>query len=75
MSERLDAVIVGGGLAGLASAWDLRDRDLLVLEAADRVGGRLRSEPRGENWLNWGAHVFGGPGSVTDLFQIGRAHV
>jgi oxygen-dependent protoporphyrinogen oxidase len=67
-TEVLDAVIVGGGLAGLSAAWDLRDRNVLVLEAADRVGGRIRSERRGDNWLNWGAHVFNGPGSVTDRF-------
>lgn len=64
----LDAVIVGSGLAGLSAAWDLRDRNVLVLEAADRVGGRLRSERRGDNWLNWGGHVFSGAGSVTDRF-------
>ena len=60
-----DAVIVGGGIGGLAAAWDLRDRDVLVLEAADRLGGRVRSEPRGRYWLNVGAHVFSGPGSAT----------
>lgn len=67
-NDVLDAVIVGGGLAGLSAAWDLRDRNILVLESADRVGGRLRSEPRGDNWLNWGGHVFSGAGSVTDRF-------
>ncbi len=67
-NERLDAVIVGGGLAGMCAAWDLRDRNVIVLESADRVGGRLRSERRGDNWLNWGGHVFSGPGSVTDRF-------
>jgi protoporphyrinogen oxidase len=56
----LDAVIVGGGIAGLASAWDLRNRDILVLEASDRLGGRIRSEARGRYWLNLGAHVFSG---------------
>ena len=60
-----DAVIVGGGIAGLAAAWDLRNRDILVLEASDRLGGRIRSEQRGEYWLNLGAHVFSGPGSAT----------
>jgi len=60
-----DAVIVGGGIAGLAAAWGLRDRDALVLEASDRVGGRIRSEPRAPYWLNVGAHVLGGPGSAT----------
>jgi protoporphyrinogen/coproporphyrinogen III oxidase len=60
-----DAVVVGAGIGGLAAAWDLRDRDVLVLEAADRLGGRVRSEPRGPYWLNLGAHVFSGPGSAT----------
>jgi len=61
----MDAVIVGGGIAGLASAWDLRNRDILVLEASDRLGGRIRSETREAYWLNLGAHVFSGPGSAT----------
>jgi oxygen-dependent protoporphyrinogen oxidase len=60
-----DAIVVGAGIAGLAAAWDLRDRDVLVLEAEDRIGGRVHSEPRGPYWLNLGAHVFSGPGSAT----------
>ena len=60
-----EVVVVGAGIGGLAAAWDLRDRDVLVLEAADRVGGRVHSEPRGPYWLNLGAHVFSGPGSAT----------
>jgi protoporphyrinogen/coproporphyrinogen III oxidase len=62
---QVDAVIVGGGIAGLASAWRLRHRNFLLLEAETRVGGRICSEPRGGYWLNWGAHVFAGPGSAT----------
>jgi oxygen-dependent protoporphyrinogen oxidase len=63
--ERREAVVVGAGIAGLAAAWALRDRDVLVLEASDRAGGRIKSEPRGRYWLNFGAHVFGGAGSET----------
>src|SRR5262249_338766 len=58
---RYEAVVVGAGIAGLTAAWTLRDRRILVLEGTDRVGGRLRSEPRGPYWLNLGAHLFGGP--------------
>src|ERR671930_2221408 len=61
-----DVVIVGGGIAGLSAAWRLRHRDVLLLEAEDRLGGRLRSDPRGEYWLNYGAHLFPAPGSLVD---------
>lgn len=61
-----DVVVVGAGLAGLSAAWRLRHTDVLVLEAGDWVGGRLHSERRGAYWLNWGGHVFAGPGSSTD---------
>jgi oxygen-dependent protoporphyrinogen oxidase len=61
-----DAVVIGGGIAGLAAAWELRDRDVVVLEAEPHVGGRLKSERRGAYWLNFGAHVFAGAGTATD---------
>jgi protoporphyrinogen/coproporphyrinogen III oxidase len=34
-----------------------------VLEADDRVGGRIKSFERGEHWLSVGAHMFPGEGS------------
>lgn len=61
-----DVIIVGGGLAGLAAGWRLRHWDAVLLESGGRVGGRIRSERRGPYWLNWGGHVFAGPGSSTD---------
>ncbi len=66
MQERhdYDVCIIGGGIAGLAAAWELRDREIIVIEADDRVGGRMRSEERGDYWLNVGGHLIEGPGSV-----------
>lgn len=61
-----DVIIVGGGLAGLAAGWRLRHWDTVLLESGSRVGGRIRSERRGQYWMNWGGHVFAGPGSSTD---------
>ena len=61
-----DVVIVGGGIAGLSAAWRLRHRDALLLEAGDRLGGRMRSDPFGQYWLNYGAHLFPAPGSLVD---------
>ncbi len=61
-----EVVIVGGGISGLTAAWELRDRDVLLLEADNRVGGKIKSEQRGDYWLNMGAHLFPGPGSVLD---------
>ena len=60
-----DVVVVGAGIAGLATAWRLRSRQVVLLEATDRTGGRLCSQRRGPYWLNWGAHVFGGADSAT----------
>ena len=43
MENHYDAVIIGGGVAGLTSALHLAERGLkpLILEADERVGGRL----------------------------------
>jgi protoporphyrinogen oxidase len=42
-SETADVVIVGAGISGLAAAFELRELRVLVLERADRVGGRVRT--------------------------------
>lgn len=65
MDQICDIVVVGAGMAGLSAAWELRDRDVVVLEATDRPGGRIMSVPRGDHWLNLGAHVFAGEDSAV----------
>ncbi|HEX9259987.1 MAG TPA: NAD(P)/FAD-dependent oxidoreductase, partial [Acidimicrobiales bacterium] len=44
--DRCEAVIVGAGLAGLACARTLRaaGREVIVIEASDAVGGRVRTD-------------------------------
>jgi oxygen-dependent protoporphyrinogen oxidase len=50
-----EVVVLGAGLAGMTAAHQLRDRDLVVLEEQDRVGGRTFSGRHGEYWFNLGA--------------------
>jgi protoporphyrinogen/coproporphyrinogen III oxidase len=50
-----EVVIVGAGLAGMTAAYQLRDRDVVVLEARDRVGGRTLSGEHDGYWYNSGA--------------------
>lgn len=58
MTPRVDVVVIGAGLAGLRAATDLvaAGRDVLVLEARDRVGGRVWSHRfAGGQWCERGA--------------------
>jgi oxygen-dependent protoporphyrinogen oxidase len=59
-SSVLDVVIVGGGIAGLAAAFDLQARGLSarVIEATSRPGGVIATE-RTDGWV-----IDGGPDSL-----------
>lgn len=47
----VDTVVVGAGVTGLTAAWRLTQagQDVVVVEARDRVGGRLRTERHGDS--------------------------
>ena len=56
-----DVIIVGAGISGLAAADNLIDsgKDVLILEARDRIGGRIWSHlwngvtiEEGANWIH-----------------------
>lgn len=60
--RRVRVAIVGGGITGLsAAAWlqlDHRLDDVVVLEASDRPGGKIRSEMVENHLLEWGPQGF-----------------
>jgi len=69
--------IVGGGVAGLATAWALEKRgcrerghEVVVLESGDRPGGNLRSERRDGYLVEWGPNGF--LDSVPETLELAR---
>lgn len=63
MARKPKIVIVGGGTSGLAAAYTLRSKygnklEVVVLEAADRAGGRIAGEEVDGFTLHAGASVF-----------------
>jgi oxygen-dependent protoporphyrinogen oxidase len=56
--------VIGGGIAGLAAAWELVTGspgpapDVVVFEADDRLGGKLRSETFGDRRVDVAADAF-----------------
>ena len=60
MTRRVDLAVVGGGISGLAAAWAgmRQDADVVVLEAADTPGGKLRTSPVAGIEIDEGADAF-----------------
>ncbi len=70
-------VVVGGGIAGLAVAHDLvgAGHDVVVLEADERAGGRLRTSPVGGLMIDTGpdAYLERVPGARELVAELGLA--
>lgn len=68
--ETCDVVVVGAGMAGLMAATTLAEEtDVLVLESADRPGGRVETVRKGDYWINVGTQFTEGTGPLIDALQ------
>lgn len=73
--EIYDAVVVGGGLAGLSAAYNLKNElggeaKILLLEKEDRLGGRILTKKFGEYFYELGATFAYSPLLVPEGFEL-----
>ncbi|CAD7088581.1 unnamed protein product [Hermetia illucens] len=69
-------VIIGAGVAGIAAARKLLERgfrNILVLEAENRIGGRIQTIPFGANVVDLGAQWCHGEGTNA-VYQLARQY-
>lgn len=74
----MDALIIGGGIAGLVAARHLTDAGLRVtlLEARDRLGGRIYTDSTGEFPVEMGAEfVHGHPDEILAIAAEGATPI
>lgn len=65
-----DALIIGGGISGITTAYMLRDKNILLLEKEKRFGGRVLSEDIFETTNNIGTQFFtDGDSSFVNLMN------
>ena len=62
--------IIGAGLAGLTAAYELRDHEVDVFEADDRIGGKLRTVAFNDGPVDMGAEAYLAVRTdATDFFE------
>lgn len=69
-SESCDLIVIGGGVAGLAAAYEARGRDIVVLEQADRFGGNAKGERYGKSTYSMGSAYMCPPEDGDPLAEL-----
>jgi monoamine oxidase len=73
----LDTIVIGAGLAGLAAAVRLVEagQSVMVLEARDRLGGRVWTEPSGSGAIELGPEWFSDSGPMHQILMNAGATI
>ena len=73
MARKVDCIVIGAGASGLVAAVTLQEagRDVTVLEARNRIGGRAYSAPLSDgSMIERGATQVHGPALATWEFIV-----
>lgn len=75
-AETPSIIIIGAGVSGIAAATKLHENgfhNLTILEAEDRIGGRVKTIPYGDNVIDIGAQwCHGEVGNV--VYEMAKDH-
>ena len=78
MTEHSTAAVIGGGIAGMAAAHELKKAGfaVTVLESGDRVGGRIMTITKGDFVMDLGTAVYLGTykEAVAMIHEVGLSH-
>ena len=72
LDERVDVAIVGGGLSGLATAYNMRGRDWVLFDLRDRFGGNAMGEQWNRMPYSLGSAYFMVPDKESELDLLYR---
>jgi len=75
MTQHSTAAVIGGGIAGMAAAYELRKAGfrVTVLETRDRVGGRIWTVRKGDFVMDLGTAVYLGTYREAVAMITGRS--